>query len=274
MLFVNDDGSSPPPPTPVRPLLRWTIDPAHLLIRTGTYYHNNMDTAPMLASWLGVSLPKAHRELDKIGAPKSSPGVPREVPQGAYAAISDAIGAAPVVPTGLTREAVLVLAAIAGEPLGSVSSRAIAARAGISPSTASKLVHQLAREGLIKQRSRMEARGTAQLVTRWHLTSFKVWPPEVVDAVKKARLPKPKYQVARGRLPSRFHHLFWSVDPNKLRLPDDAEYVAHQMLTSDSFEAIRWALTSLPESAIDRALAIRGVDARTRSLAQLAVQHG
>lgn len=228
----------------------------------------------MLASRLGVSLPKAHRELDKIGAPKSSSGVPRQVPQGAYTTISDSIGATPVIPKGLTREAILVLAAIAREPLGAVSARAIATKAGVSPTTASKIVQKLSREGLIEQRSRMEARGTAQLVTRWHLTSFRDWPPEVADAVKKARLPKPKYTVARGRLPSRFHHLFWSVDPNKLRLPDDAEYVAHRMLTSDSFEAIRWAITSLPKSAIDRALAIRGVDGPTRNLGHMAVHHG
>lgn len=232
-----------------------------------------MDTAPVLASHLGVSLPKAHRELDKIAVPKSSPGIPREVPDSAYTTIADAIGATPAIPTGLTREAILVLAAIASAPLGAVSARAIATKAGVSPTTASKLVHKLAHEGLIEQRSRMEARGTARLVTRWHLTSFRDWPPEVVDAVKMARLPKPKYRVAHGRLPSRFHHLFWSVNPNKLRLPDDAEYVAYQLLTSDSFEAIRWALTSLPKSAIDRALAIRGVDARTRSLARMAVNH-
>lgn len=233
-----------------------------------------MDTVPALASRLGVSLPKAHSELDKIGIPKTSRGKARRVPKEAYGQIRDRIGATPAIPDGMTRETVLVLAVIATEPLGAISARHIAKRAKISVSTASKLIRRLADDGFVEQRSKMEARGQATLVTRWHLTPFKNWPEGVIEAVRKARLPKADYTIAHGRLPFQFHHLFWSVNPNKLRLPKDSEYVAHQMLTSDSYEATRWALTNLPGEAIDRALAIRGVDARTRSLGQMAVHRG
>lgn len=228
-----------------------------------------MDTTSELARRLGVSIPRVHRELDKLQVARTKRGVARHIPDGAYEAVSREIGATPLIPDGMTREQVLILAALIRSPLGLASARAAATKSGISPTVASRVLQKLEKDGLAERKSRTEARGRAMNVTRWHARSEGEWPQAIRHAARSATLPTPVRPAIPEHLPRRFQHLFWNTDPNALSLPEDAAFVAHRMLTSDGAEAMLWALQHLPPEAIRNAVSVRGVDARTKSLARL-----
>ncbi|WP_341729580.1 helix-turn-helix domain-containing protein [Brooklawnia sp.] len=231
-----------------------------------------MDTTAQLARRLGISVPRVHRELDKLHVSRTKRGVAREIPHGAYAAIAGAIGATPLIPDGTTREQVLILAALIRSPLGLTSARAVATKSGTSPTVASRILQDLEKHDLVERKSRVEARGRAMNVARWHARNEGAWPHEVLHAARSATLPTPVRSPTPRHLPRKFQHLFWNTDSSSLALPQDATYVAHRLLTSGGGEAMFWALQHLPSEAIEKAISIRGVDTRTKSLARLVIR--
>lgn len=231
-------------------------------------------TAPELGRRLGVSLPRVHRELDRLGVARRGRGVVRDVPQDAGERIADRLGAVPVIPAGFDRVEMLVLAVLVRSPLGVRSLRQAATRSGVSPTAVSRALGRLEAAGLVERRVRMEAAGAAQQVARWQPVDHLHWSPALLSAVRVVRLPRQRFATTVGPVPRRFAHLFWNTDSRRLQLPDDAAYVAGRLLGLDDIEATMWALRHLPRAAIETAVSRRGTDARTRALAGLlADQH-
>lgn len=220
-------------------------------------------TTPEVARVLGVSLPTAHRALDAYGVPRTGRGRTRTASEEVMAEILSRRGTAPRserTPTELR-----VLAALSRSPLGLASVRAVASKAGISPTTASRALRKLALEGFAQQRDTMVASGRARQERRW-FSSNKPLPTSVKNAMRHTRLvertstPRP--------LPSELHHLFWNANVADLNPQKDGSYLAERLLQAPDLRAWNWALTNLSRDDVEMALGRRGVDDRTRALAR------
>jgi hypothetical protein len=149
--------------------------------------------------------------------------------------------------------------------LGQKSLRAIAAKAGVSPTTTSHVIASLARDGYVEQRETKVASGRARREMRWFANSSR-WAPSLRDSVRRTRLPQRRPE--RRPLPPELHHLFWNADVSQLDLNADGSYLADRLLRSPDLRAWHWALTNVKRSDVEKALGRRGMDERARALAQ------
>jgi hypothetical protein len=232
-----------------------------------------MDTAalttPEVAKLLGVSLPAAHHALDAYGIPRPGRGRPRTTSKNLVDEIIAQRGRTPRSAYRPTE--VRVLAALSRSPLGLSSTRSVAAKAGVSPTTASKALEQLGRQGFAEQREVVTASGRAERQKRWFISAAHL-PAELMHAVRGTRLPE--RPDPRGSLPRELYHLFWNADISRLDPAKDGSYLADRLLSSPDLRAWRWAITNLSRSDIERALRRRGASESTRALVRNWWSHG
>jgi DNA-binding Lrp family transcriptional regulator len=182
-------------------------------------------------------------------------------------------GAAPSIP-GLTREDVLVLAALGRRPFGLRSARAVARAAGVSPTTAGSSLRRLAAQGYLARQTIRVAEGDARDVAVWTVRWTGAPWRRVAERVGQAALPEPApaarpAQEADGRVPARLGHLFWNEDLQGLDLDRHAILVADRILRSEDPEAHAWMLQRLPPDAIVQATRTRNLDPRRVRLGRL-----
>ena len=51
-------------------------------------------------------------------------------------------------------------------------------------------------------------------------------------------------------IPSRLWSLFWDVDPEAVRLPDDADYVIERIMARGTWDAMRWLREAFDEARL------------------------
>lgn len=227
-------------------------------------------TAPELAADLGVSLPRVHRLLDDEGVPPTrGRGHQREVDSAIGERLERRVGAVPVRAPGLSRTDMMVLAAVSRAALGLESVRAVSRAARVSPTAAGKSLKQLEERGLVKQVRRRLVQGRPRTVSLWQASSKVMRTTDIAHAVSKVRLPDSKRRGVTARaskVPPRFHHLFWSGNPQHLDLKKDSDFVAVRLMNADDPDAWTWALANLPKSSIRKAAKMRGVTPPRRAL--------
>lgn len=178
-------------------------------------------------------------------------------------------GAVPRRCDGFDRESVLVLAALVRRPRGLPSARAVAAAAGVSPTTASRCLKSLARCGLVEARDEARIlRGIAVSTpvwrVRWRAPEWESRLPALAQVV----LPARDTAVPAWSLPEHVWQLVWNADPRAVVLPHDAAFVAGRVLDAADPEAEAWAARALPAQAWERAAAVRGRSRRQRAVAR------
>lgn len=227
-----------------------------------------------IAELLGVTAPTVRAMSEGLGT--RTGGGHRRFKPTEVTEIAARCGITPTV-EGLTATEVKVLAAVARSPRGLRSARAVARRAGVSPTAASRSLAALAAAGLIEQVAERRAEGKVVDVELWRIRFGDEW-REVSRQVLRTVPPRPDREtvVSDGpsRLPVRFGHLFWSGNPNSIRLDRDAVFVARRMIGSGDLEAAAWAVTHLPNSAVREAAQARGWAPEDRALATNAANHG
>lgn len=175
----------------------------------------------------------------------------------------------------LTRSQRRVLAAVSEHP-GLDSVAAVARASGLSWAAARGALDELEALGAIRQQTWTEP---------WRLAvrERRVWALEVLSPVYQAassqirhvKIPaKPSPTMHTGGLPERFWSLFWNhPDPSRLRLPEDADYIANRLLNGPSALAALWASVHLPSESLRACLALRSTRPRTRDLICNALTH-
>ncbi len=170
------------------------------------------------------------------------------------------------VPHGLTRVQAHVLAALSRSPQGLASIRAVARRAGVSPTAAGHALRALEADGLVRSEEQMLALGKATAVRvyfavvahqRWH---------EVADDLAKVTLPPLRRKLAKI-VPYYLRHLFWNTAESQLNVRTSAPYIAKRLLTSGDLNGLAWGAIHLPPEAWERAAQARGLSPRDRALA-------
>lgn len=222
-------------------------------------------TAPEAARDLGVALSTMHAILDEAGVPRPGRGNARPVPPAVVDMARRRLGSVPDRAHGLTRSKMLLLAALARSPLGSPSSRALAAIAGVSPTTASRDLRDLETSGLVERTTRTVAGDRAEHHSFWRLAADD---PTILRAVRKVTLPTLPADDDAPRLPRRLYRHFWNADPRRLSSDRDGSAIAGRLLGSDDVAAFDWALRHVSPALVDAALSRRGVAQATRRLVE------
>ncbi|HUX03771.1 MAG TPA: hypothetical protein VMV53_02535 [Acidimicrobiales bacterium] len=235
-------------------------------------------TLAAVADSLGTTVHRVTRAVERMdirlsgSAKRGGPG--RTLTEGDVERLRSALGSAPRT-RAFTREELFLLAALAAEPRGFASIRALARSAGVSPTTAAAGVERLARRHLVMQKAgltRMSGRVVdATLIVANH--SSAAWSRHAGEI--SATTPPIS---GAGRepivIPRRFWHLFWNASPATIRVDEHPDYIAARLLRSGDRQAELWAVGHLPAASIEKAAHLRGVGPeegrRIRNLAKTA----
>jgi len=216
---------------------------------------------------LGTNLPRLQRAIGRLGlrVERRSGGRVR-LTERQLDALSAELGVvAPV--HGLTRVETQVLAALARAPRGLASARAVARRAGVSPTSAATAVRSLAARGLVCVGREWVAAGRARELELIQAdVTAPAW-PALAPRLAAVRLPAVRPASRPGRVPARLAHLFWNADPERLDLSEHGGYVAERLLSTGDLDGLAWGLQALEAADWKQARRSRGLSAAQRALA-------
>lgn len=234
------------------------------ILRRGTVrYHHNMDTtfgAGKVADLLGMPSSTVLRwcREGRVASHKDDHGHWR-LPRGVVDELIQAHGSVPIsLPEGWSRTEILVLTALVRAPRGLPSARAVGAVTGVSPTTASKALEQLATEGVAQLREENRiVRGRSRAMQIWYADLDAPAVQALLPDLHQIALPDPT-TAAAPTFPDHLWHLFWNADPRQVDPRRDAPLIAHRAMTTSDPEAIAWAVRHLPAAAFEEALGYRG----------------
>ncbi len=177
------------------------------------------------------------------------------------------LGAIPRV-DGWRRVETRVLAALARAPRGLTSARAVARRAGVSPTAAAAAVRSLASRGLVRTEREWVASGRAHEVEliRADVTAPD-W-PELAPRLAAVHLPAEPAATRPATVPARLRRLFWNANPSLLDVHTHGAYIAERLLSTRDLDGLAWGLRALASADWEQAARNRGLSARERALAR------
>jgi len=234
-------------------------------------YTNDMDSnfrsAAGVARELGTSVPRVVRAVDRlrIDARRSNGRIFLTGDQ--IAQLRNELGASVNVP-GLTPTQVSVLAALRDAPLGLTSIRAVARRAGLSPTAASRAVEALQGAGLVRREPATIAAGFARPVELLQLNRRTRRWTQIASLLATVRLPLHGDSARDKRVPQSLRHLFWNTAEAQLELQHGGPYIARRLLRTMDLEGLSWGATNLRAADWLQAAKARGLEAQVRALAR------
>jgi len=168
---------------------------------------------------------------------------------------------------GMSRVETRVLAALARAPRGLVSVRAIARRAGVSPTAAGAAVRSLTGRGLVRTEREWVASGRARELEliRAEVTAAD-W-PELAPQLAAVALPAGSPGPQPTRVPTWLAHLFWNTNPSQIDVRTQGAYVAERLLSTHDLDGLGWGLRTLTGADWEQAARNRGLSVRERALA-------
>ncbi len=229
-----------------------------------------MDTlsAGEAARRLSTSVPRVQRAIRRLGLDSAGlPGGRVRLSERQFEQLRVELGVAPRV-DGLSRIETRVLAALARAPRGLVSVRAVARRAGVSPTAAGAAVRSLTGRGLVRKEREWVASGRARELEliRADVTAPD-W-PELAPRLNAVRFPAEPTETRPATVPARLRHLFWNADPRRLDVSAHGGYIAERLLSSQDLDGLAWGLQALTSADWEQAAGNRGLSVRERALAQ------
>jgi DNA-binding MarR family transcriptional regulator len=222
-------------------------------------------SAQQLAQELGTSIPRVVRAARKLGADTGRQRRYAFTPEMALA-IRAKLGVNAAVP-GLTAEEARVLKALSSAPFGVRSARSLARRAHVSPTTASNSLRSLGARDLVYFEDRAIAAGRAKPVTLIHAnrttSSWRVIRKQLQDVALPEDAVRPAITVPRD-----LQHLFWNTSPDQMNVREDGGYIARRLIDRNDYNGLAWGSQHLRPEDWRHAATSRGLDARTRVLAE------
>lgn len=219
-----------------------------------------------VAGWLGVSVPAVHRAVKRMGLEPDQTAKGLRFDTAQVAELTRDVGSVPKI-RGWHRNEIQVLAALSRAPLGLRSVRAVARRAGVSPTTATKGLEALRSGGLVKHTRRMFAEGRAVEGDLWQLDfASRQW-SELAPVVSATVLPAQRGERDHTQIPRRLRHHFWNSDVSKLEPADSSGYVVTRLLLSRDPQAAAWVAANATPEALAEAARNRGATPEDRQMA-------
>jgi DNA-binding Lrp family transcriptional regulator len=240
-----------------------------------TAAHDDSGTPPRrisaaeAARRLGTSVPRVKRAIERLGVDvERRPGGRVVINGRQFLRLRKELGVREKV-DGLSPTEVAVLSTLAHSPFGLVSGRAVAQRAGISPTSVAEALRRLEQRGLAQRERVWVAAGRAreQEIVRANYRSPQ-WP---ALAPKLARVEPPaamRHKPPKGRtVPPRLRHLFWNTAASQLDVERSGGYIARRLVQTDDLEGLAWGAANLRPDDWRHAAQARGIDERRRALA-------
>ncbi len=169
---------------------------------------------------------------------------------------------------GLSRAEAMVAAALARSPLGLASRRAVARRAGVSPTAAGRALDSLREKGLVRveRRSLAGRRAHGAEVIGADLAS-QAW-QSIAGELARVQPPQKGLPAGRAlRVPARLNYLFWDTADSQRDVSRAGGYIARRLLQAGDPEGLAWGAENLAAEDWRHAARTRGITARTRGLA-------
>jgi hypothetical protein len=216
---------------------------------------------------IGTSVPRVTRAIDRSGMRvRRGPHGRFRLTQPQFERLRAMLGTDAEIP-GLSRTQARVLAALARSPRGLGSARAVAARAGVSPTAASKAVGELEQRGLVNRERTWIAAGKAREVD---LLSANVtapeW-PELASRLAVVERPRRGKVTRQRRVPRYLEHLFWNTAPSQLDVGRAGGYIARRLIQTGDLDGLAWGAENLDADAWREAARTRGLRPEQRALA-------
>lgn len=169
---------------------------------------------------------------------------------------------------GLSRIETQVLAALARAPRGLTGVRAVARRAGVSPTAAAGALGPLVERNLVRHERAWVAAGRAREVEllRANVTA-REW-ESLAPLLAGVRPPIRRQPRRPSRLPARLRHLFWNADPSRLDPGRHGGYIAERLLSSHDLDGIAWGASALTARDWEQGARVRGLSTEERALAR------
>lgn len=229
-----------------------------------------MDTysASDVARRLNTSVPRVQRAVTRLGmTSRRGAGGRLRLTATDVSRLEGELGSIPTVP-GLSRTETMALAALARAPRGAASIRALARRAGISPTAAGHAARRLLDRNLATSRPTMLALGHVREVNVLHANVLaKEW-PQITPLLARVTLPAGKRRPhAARRVPAELHHLFWNVAPSQMETREHGGFIARRLITVGDLEGLAWGAEHLSGEDWRHAARTRGLPANMRALA-------
>ncbi len=225
-------------------------------------------SARQAARDLGTSAPRVMRAIDRLGLNvERGPRGRVRLRAAQLKRLRDELGSAPKLP-GFSRTEVKLLAALSRSPLGLASVRAVADRAGVSPTAAKNGLRSLSDRGLVRHDRRMIAAGRAREADLFRANVAAPDWPQLAPMLARATPPEGSSRPRPRRVPSRLRHLFWDTAAGQLEIAEHGGYIARRLLTTGDTEGLAWGAAHLSPEHWRHAQRTRGLEADQRALAE------
>jgi DNA-binding MarR family transcriptional regulator len=226
----------------------------------------DMLAAAEAARRLGTSLPRVLRAIDRLGLEvERGRGGRVRLSEQQLERLREELGVVPSV-DGLSRVETQVLAALARAPRGLASVRAVARRAGVSPTSAADAVQSLEERGLVRRERAWVAAGRARQLELLRANLAAPEWPSLASLLAAVRLPAGRAPARPKRLPARLRHLFWNAEPERLDLDRHGGYIAERLLSTEDLDGLAWGAQALSAEDWEQAARNRGLSAEQRAL--------
>jgi DNA-binding Lrp family transcriptional regulator len=217
---------------------------------------------------LGTSAPRVKRAVERLGIrPEQGAGGRLCLSQRQVDRVRRELGADASVP-GLSKTEARVLSGLARSPRGLPSIRAVALKAGVSPTAAGRALDELEKRQLLQRERTYISAGRARPV---ELLTANVTAPEWSEiAARLARIEPPRREPRRGdqRVPSRLRHLFWNSVPAQLEVDHAGGYIARRLIQTQDLDGLAWGVDNLSPADWLDATEARGLRPEQRTLAE------
>jgi DNA-binding MarR family transcriptional regulator len=224
-------------------------------------------SAAALARELETSLPRVVRAIERLGLDVRQQNGRMRLTRVDAERLREELGAPIPRIAGLTQAEVKVLAALARAPLGLASARAVAERAHVSPTTASRVVKSLRSQGLVTIERRMLPAGRARAIELIRLDYGSTRYQRIAGVIARVH-PQPRRRARHdARVPPRLRHLFWNTAVSQLDTKQAGGYIARRLLTVADPEGLAWGVANLSADDWRHAARTRGISRRRRALA-------
>jgi hypothetical protein len=217
---------------------------------------------------VGTSVPRVMRAIERSGMRvRRGPSGRLRLTQAQFERLRAELGTDAAL-RGLSRTQARVLAALARSPRGLRSARAVAARAGVSPTAATRAIRELEERGLVKRKRAWIAAGKAREVELFTANVMAAeWPDLAprLDAIEPPRRGKP---TRHRRVPKHLEHLFWNTAPSQLEVDRAGGYIARRLIQAGDLDGLAWGAENLGPDAWREAARARGLRPQQRALAE------
>lgn len=221
-------------------------------------------SASELARELGTTVPRVVRTAQRLGFDRRRGGGKLALSFEHAQKLRAVLGRHQAAP-GLSTTETSVLAALSRSPLGLASARAVARKAGLSPTAASRALARLAAQDLLAYEEAVIVAGRPRHVQMIHANRRH---PRYLALAPILAQVEPSEVERDEKVPAHLRHLFWNTHPAQLDVAHGGEYIARRLVRTLDPAGLAWGARNLDAAHWRAAARARGLDPSVKRMAE------